>query len=62
MGILFSSLASFVLWLALGEDPGYLLPVLVFGLVGLLSLLIGLLGNDRAVARIWGSQNKSRGN
>ena len=56
MGGLFTSLASLVLWLAQGEDPGYLLPVLVFGVAGLLSLLIGLIGNDRAVARIWGSQ------
>jgi len=55
IGALFTGLASLVLFLAQGEDPGYLIPVIVFGSVGLLSLLVGLLGSDRAVARIWGS-------
>ncbi len=55
MGGLFTGLATLVFWLAQGEDPGYLLPVLVFGGIGLLSLLIGLIGTDRAVAKIWGS-------
>lgn len=56
LGCLFSGLATLVVVFAQGEDPGYLLPVLVFGAVGLVSLLVGLIGNDRAVAKIWGSR------
>lgn len=55
---LFSALAAFVLWLMLSADisqPGYFLPVLVFGGIGLLALLVGLLGTDRAVSRLWHS-------
>jgi len=56
LGGLFSGLAALVMLYAQGKDPGYLLPVLVFGIVGLVSLLVGLIGNDRAVAKIWGSR------
>lgn len=55
---LFSALAAFVLWLMLSSDIrqlGYFLPVLVFGGIGLLALLVGLLGTDRAVSRLWHS-------
>lgn len=58
MGLLFTGLASLVYVLAEGEDIGYLLPVVVFGGAGLLSLIIGFIGEDRAVAKIWGSGNK----
>lgn len=58
MGVLFSGLGSLVYVLAEGQDTGYLLPVVVFGGVGLLCLLIGSIGNDRAVSKIWGSGNK----
>jgi len=58
MGLLFSGLASLVFILAEGQDIGYLIPVLVFGGAGLLSLLIGLIGNDQAVSKIWGSGHK----
>jgi len=58
MGILFTGLASLVFVLAQGEELGYLIPVIVFGGAGLLSLVIGFLGNERAVAKIWGSGNK----
>ncbi|MEE9303218.1 MAG: hypothetical protein V3U84_05470 [Thiotrichaceae bacterium] len=54
MGVLFSGLATLVFWFAWGQDPGYLLPVVIFGGIGFISLLIGLLGDDRAVAKIWG--------
>lgn len=56
MGGLFSGLATLVFFLAQGKDPGYLFPVLIFGGAGLLSLLIGFLGTDRAVAKLWGSR------
>lgn len=58
MGVLFSGLASLVFVLGQGEDIGYLIPVVVFGGAGLLSLLIGFLGNERAVAKIWGTGKK----
>jgi len=58
MGILFTGLASLVFTLAQGEDISYLIPVFVFGGAGLISLIIGTLGNDRAVSKIWGSGNK----
>lgn len=55
MGSLFSGLASSVLLLSWGDDMGYLLPVAIFGGAGFLCLLLGFIGNDRAVAKIWGS-------
>ncbi len=55
MGFLFSALASLVLLFALGKDPVYLLPVLIFGGIGLVSILVGLIGTDRGVEKIWGS-------
>jgi len=58
MGVLFTGLASLVFSLALGEDIGYLIPVIVFGGAGILSLIIGSIGSDRAVAKIWGSGSK----
>ncbi len=54
VGGLFTALASVVLWLAWGKDPGYLLPVVLFGGAGILSLVVGLVGSDRAVAKLWG--------
>lgn len=34
----------------------YLIPVVVFGAVALVSLVVGCLGSDRAVSKIWGSR------
>lgn len=56
VGCLFSGLALVVFVMAQGEDPTYLVPVLIFGCAGFVSLLIGLVGTDRAVAKIWGSR------
>lgn len=56
MGTIFSGLATLVFFVAQGEELGYLLPVLVFGGIGLVSLLVGFIGSDRAVAKIWGSR------
>jgi len=56
MGCLFCGLSIAVFVLGRGEDIAYLLPVFIFGGAGLLSILVGLLGNDRAVAKIWGSR------
>lgn len=54
-GCIFTGLAALVFWFAQGEELGYFIPVIVFGSVGLLSLLIASVGSDRAVAKIWGS-------
>ena len=55
MGFLFSGLAALVFYFSEGQDLGYLIPVIVFGSLGGVSLIIGGLGNDRAVAKIWGA-------
>ena len=38
--------------------PGAFIPFTVFFLVGLVCEIVGLLGNDRAVAKIWGGEKK----
>lgn len=53
IGILFGSLSAGVLWLAQGADVGYLLPVVVFACISFVCLVVGLLGKDSAVSRIW---------
>lgn len=49
------ALAGLVYYLMPGWDSGYWLPIVVFGGAGLLGLLVGAIGSDRAVAKIWGS-------
>ena len=57
IGILFSGLASLVVYLSKGdEDVGYLLPVFVFSAIALVTLVVGFLGSERAVAKIWGNR------
>lgn len=56
MGCLFSGMATAVFIFLPADDLGYLIPVLVFGVAGVISLLVGLIGTDRAVAKIWGSR------
>jgi len=56
---LFSTLATAVAFMAStsdSDDLGFLFPVLVFGAVGIVGLVVGTVGNDRAVAKIWGSK------
>jgi hypothetical protein len=40
------------------SDKTYLFPAAVFFIVAILCLIVGCLGNDRAVAKIWGSSNR----
>lgn len=55
--VLFLGLSGAIIWVALGQaELTYLIPALVFGSVGLVGIIIGLLGNDRAVAKIWGNK------
>lgn len=55
MGVLFSGLALGVLFVAQGRDLASLFPALVFGAAGVVALIVGALGSDRAVAKIWGN-------
>lgn len=39
-----------------GDSYGFLIPVVVFSAVALVGFVVGLLGNERAVAKIWGNK------
>ena len=57
VGCLFSLLTIAVLFVGLRSDTyAFVLPSLVFGGAGFVSLVVGSLGSDRAVATIWGSR------
>lgn len=57
VGLLFSVLALITIYVSIGNDGyGFLIPVVVFLGVGLVSIIVGFLGSDRAVAKIWGSR------
>lgn len=57
VSLLFSLMCAALLYLMPADaDKGYLVPVAIFGLVALVGLIVGLLGNDRAVAKIWGNR------
>jgi len=56
VSLVFSGLAGLMAVLSKDADIGYLFPVIVFSLIGLIGLVVGLLGNDRAVAKIWGNR------
>lgn len=51
VGILFSVMASFSWYVA-----GFQFYVAIFYLVSLVTLVVGTLGSDRAVATIWGTK------
>lgn len=56
VGFLFIVLSMITLYLSLGaNDYGYLLPVIVFFSVGFISMIVGFIGSDRAVSKIWGN-------
>ncbi len=57
MGVIFSILSIAVAIMASEADSmGYYIPAVTFGLVSLVTLVVGLLGNERAVASIWGTK------
>ena len=56
MSCLFLFLGSLSFFLMPEGRWDYLLPLVVFGGAGLLGLIIGGLGKDVAVARLWGSR------
>ena len=59
VGTLFGVLAIGTIYMSAGSAGyGVLIPVLVFGTVSGVCLVVGLLGNDRAVAKIWGQEKR----
>ena len=57
IGMLFLFLMSAVAYLSFDKgEPGYLIPVIVFFAISFVTLVVGLLGNDRAVSKIWGNR------
>ena len=57
VGALFGMLCAVSITLAIANgQAGYLIPIVVFGGASLVSLVVGLLGSDRAVAKIWGNR------
>ena len=57
IGVLFSGLCSVVVYLSYDKgEPGYIIPVIVFSAVALVALVVGFLGSDRAVAKVWGNK------
>lgn len=53
---MFFFLASLSWFLSPAGSVEYLFPVLIFGGAGFVGLVIGVLGKDVAVARLWGSR------
>lgn len=57
VGLLFLVLALVSVFFSIaGGQLGAILPILVFSTVGLVCVVVGSLGSDRAVAKIWGSK------
>jgi len=57
LGVLFVILGLAVMAVALGSaGVGVFLPVIIFGGAGVVCLIVGTLGSDRAVSRIWGGR------
>ena len=55
IGFVFSGLTALVLkYVPEGVGSSFLIPVFVFGLLALITLVVGILGNERAVSKIWG--------
>jgi len=58
ISILFSSLATAVFYfIPVDSDLGYYFPVVIFGLIAAVGFIVGVLGTERAVAKIWGSRS-----
>lgn len=57
VGALLGAMCGFILILTKGaEGYGYLIPVVTFGAVSMVTLIVGCLGTDEAVANIWNSK------
>ena len=57
LGVLFLALTSGIAWVVVStQNWGALLPVIIFGVVGFVCIVVGSLGSDKAVAKIWGTK------
>ncbi len=57
VGFLFIVLSMITVYFSIGtQGYGYLIPVVVFFIVGFISIIVGFLGSDRAVSKIWGNR------
>lgn len=57
MGLMFSAIAVFIIVYIINHSAyGYSLPAIIFSSVALTCLIVGTLGNERAVAKIWGNK------
>ena len=56
VGVLFTALAAGVAVVAQGRDLAYFFPAVVFGVLGVVAIIVGGLGSNRAVAKLWGSK------
>jgi hypothetical protein len=57
MGVTFAGLTVLVLkFIPEGVGISFLIPVIVFGSVAIVTLVVGFLGNERAVSKIWGDK------
>ena len=55
--LVFSGLTVLVLnFIPEGVGISFLIPVFVFGLLASVTLVVGILGNERAVSKIWGDR------
>jgi len=58
LGFLFIGIASVSLYFSFKiEQWAGLLPVAIFAAIGLISLIVAAVGNDRAIAKIWRNRN-----
>ncbi len=57
MGLLFAAIATFIIYYIVQHSLyGYSLPGIVFSGVAFVCLVVGCLGSERAVAKIWGNK------
>lgn len=57
VGLLFLVLCTGAVVAAIFQGaPGYIVPILVLFAVGLVCTVVGTLGTDRAVSKIWGNR------
>ena len=57
VGMLFTVLSLITIYFSIDKQGyGYLLPAFVFFSIGFTSIVVGFLGSDRAVAKIWGNR------
>lgn len=56
LSLLFNGLATAILMLSSAGNWDFVFPVVIFYSVGAVGFIIATLGNDRAVAKIWGNK------